>query len=70
MKLTNVYDDEDNKLLLYLVSLFLLANLPKPIMIPHGTHGSGKSTFQEFIKQIVDPCAALTTAFPHYPAVC
>ena len=31
IKLTNVYDDEDNKLLaeVYLVSLFLLANLPQ-----------------------------------------
>ena len=67
MKLTNLYNDEDNKLLakVYIVSLFLLANLPKPIMIPHGTHGSGKSTFQEFVKRIVDPCAALTTAFPN-----
>ena len=66
IRLTNVYDDEDNKLLaeVYLVSLFLLANLPKPMMIPHGIHGSGKSTFQEFYKLVVDPSAALTTAFP------
>ena len=66
MKLTNVYNDEDNKLLakVYLISLFVLGNLPKPMLIPHGIHGSGKSTFQEFIKLIVDPAAALTTAFP------
>ncbi|MGA9172167.1 MAG: hypothetical protein WBZ20_18670 [Nitrososphaeraceae archaeon] len=66
MKLTNVYNDEDNKLLasVYLISLFLLESLPKPMMLPHGTHGSAKSTFQEFIKLIVDPSAALTTAFP------
>jgi hypothetical protein len=66
IRLTNVYD-EDNKLLaeVYLVSLFLLADLPKPMMIPHGIHGSGKSTFQEFIKLVVDPTAALTTAFPN-----
>src|SRR5207248_1837820 len=53
MKLTNIYNDEDNKLLasVYLISLFLLANLPKPLMLPHGTHGSAKSTFQEFIKR-------------------
>jgi hypothetical protein len=65
--LVNLYDEEDNKLLakVYLISLFLLANLPKPMMIPHGIHGSGKSTFQEFIKLIVDPAAALTTAFPN-----
>lgn len=67
MKLTNVYDDYDNKLIakVYLISLFLLADVPKPIMMPHGTHGSGKSTFQEFIKLIVDPPAALTSAFPN-----
>jgi len=67
IRLTNVHDDEDNKLLaeVYLVSIFLLANLPKPMMIPHGIHGSGKSTFQEFIKLVVDPSAALTTAFPN-----
>jgi hypothetical protein len=67
IRLTNVYDDEDSKLLaeVYLVSLFILANLPKPMMIPHGIHGSGKSTFQEYIKLVVDPSAALTTAFPN-----
>jgi hypothetical protein len=66
MKLTNVHDDESSKLIaeVYIVSLFLLANLPKPLMIPHGIHGSGKSTLQEFIKLVVDPAAALTTAFP------
>jgi hypothetical protein len=67
IRLTNVYDDEDSKLLaeVYLGSLFILANVPKPMMIPHGIHGSGKSTFQEFIKKVVDPSAALTTAFPN-----
>ena len=67
MRLTNVYDSEDNKLLakVYMISLFLLANLPKPILVPHGTHGSGKSTFQEIVKQVVDPDAALTSAFPN-----
>ena len=47
MRLTNVYDDYDNKLIaqVYLVTLFLPADLPKPVMTPHGTHGSGKSTF-------------------------
>ncbi len=66
MKLTNVYNDEDNKLLakVYLLSLFVLGNLPKPMLISHGIHGSGKSTFQEFNKLIVNPAPALTTAFP------
>jgi hypothetical protein len=67
IKLTNVCDSEDSNLLakVYLISLFLLAELPKPIMVPHGIHGSGKSTFQEFVKRIVDPEAALTCAFPN-----
>jgi hypothetical protein len=66
MKLTNVYDDSDNKLLakVYIIILLLLASLPKPVMVPHGTQGSGKSTFQEFVKRVVDPAAALTSAFP------
>jgi hypothetical protein len=66
MHLTNVHNDEDNELLakVYMITLFLLANLPKPIMLPHGTYGSGKSTFQEFVKRVVDPDAALTSAFP------
>ena len=60
MKLTNVYHDEDNKLLakVYVISLFLLSDLPKPIMTPYGSKGSGKTTFQEFNKLIVDPSAA------------
>jgi hypothetical protein len=66
IKLTNVHGDENNRLLteVYIISLFLLANLPKPILIPHGLHGSGKSTFHEFIRLVVDPAAAPTTAFP------
>ena len=67
MKLTNVYDDEDNRLLaiVYIISLFLLEDVPKPMLNPNGPHGSGKSTYQEFVKRIVDPSAALTTAFPN-----
>lgn len=66
--LLNVNDeDEDNKLLaiVYIVALFLLADLPKPMLNPNGPHGSGKSTYQEDVKLIVDPAAALTTAFPN-----
>ena len=68
MKLVNIDDDdEDNKLLAigYVISLFLLADLPKPMLNPNGPHGSGKSTYQEYVKLIVDPVAALTTAFPN-----
>jgi hypothetical protein len=67
-KLTNLnQDDEDNKILaeVYLISLFLLANLPKPIMNPYGSKGSGKTTYQEMLKQVVDPSGVLTTSFPN-----
>jgi hypothetical protein len=66
MKLINIDDNEDNKLLaiVYVIALFLLADLPKPMLNPNGPHGSGKSTYQEYVKLIVDPAAALTTAFP------
>jgi hypothetical protein len=67
-KLTNLnQDDEDNKILaeVYLISLFLLANLPKPIMNPYGSKGSGKTTFQEMLKLVVDPSGTLTTSFPN-----
>jgi hypothetical protein len=67
-KLTNLnQEDEDNKILaeVYLISLFLLANLPKPIMNPYGSKGSGKTTYQEMLKQVVDPSGILTTSFPN-----
>lgn len=70
MNLTNVNNDEDNKLLakVYMISLFVLGNLPKPMLIPHGIHGSGKSTFQEFIKLLVDPALLLQLLFQkHLP---
>ena len=62
-----IYDDCDNRMIakVYLISLFLLADIPKPIMMSHGTYGSGKSIFQEFNKHIVDPSAAPTIAFPN-----
>ena len=67
IKLTNVHGNENNRLLVevYLVSLFLLTgDSTKAYAIPHGLHGSGKSTFHEFIKLVVDPAVPLTTAFP------
>lgn len=52
--------DKENRLLaeVYTVSL-LVPNIPKPILIPYGEQGSAKSTFQEFIKSLIDPCGAL-----------
>jgi hypothetical protein len=67
MKLTNLQSNDDNILLakVYIVSLILLANLPKPLLLPHGPHGSAKSTFHELVKKVIDPAAALTSAFPN-----
>ena len=39
-------------------------DIAKPILLPYGEQGSAKSTFQEFIKELVDPSGALTFAFP------
>ena len=67
LQLVNIDDDdEDNRILaiVYIIALFLLADLPKPMLNPNGPHGSGKSTYQEYVKLIVDPAAAFTTAFP------
>ena len=60
MRLTNLQSNDDNILLakVYIVSLILLANLPKPILLPHGPHGSDKSTFHELVKKVIDPAAA------------
>jgi phage antirepressor YoqD-like protein len=67
MNLTNLpLHDKENRILaeVYTISLFLPPDFPKPILIPYGEQGSAKSTFQEFIKSLVDPCGALTLSFP------
>jgi hypothetical protein len=67
MNLTNLPSyDRENRILaeVYVISLFLPPDIPKPILIPYGEQGSAKSTFQEFIKSLVDPCGALTLSFP------
>lgn len=67
MNLTNLpLHDKENRILaeVYTISLLLPPDIPKPILIPYGEQGSAKSTFQEFIKSLVDPCGALTLSFP------
>ena len=67
LSLTNLpADDVENRILaeVYIISLFFPPDISKPILIPHGQQGSAKSTFQEFIKDLVDPSGALTLAFP------
>jgi hypothetical protein len=67
LNLTNLPpDDTENRMLaeVYIISLFFPPNIAKPILIPHGVQGSAKSTFQEFIKDLVDPSGALTLSLP------
>src|SRR5215216_1702291 len=67
MDLTNLpKDDKENRILaeVYTIALFIPPDIPKTVLIPHGEQGAAKSTFQEFIKMLVDPCGALTLSFP------
>ena len=67
MDLTNLpNDDIENRILaeVYTIALFIPPDIPKTVLIPHGEQGAAKSTFQEFIKTLVDPCGALTLSFP------
>ncbi|HJT82889.1 MAG TPA: bifunctional DNA primase/polymerase [Nitrososphaeraceae archaeon] len=57
--------DADNRLLLkcYIISLFI-PGIAKPILMLHGEQGSAKTTLQELIKMLVDPCIVKTFTFP------
>jgi hypothetical protein len=66
MKLVNIkYDDKQLKLLLkcYIVSLFI-PGIQKPVLMLHGSQGAAKSTLQEMVKMLVDPCVIKTLSFP------
>jgi hypothetical protein len=56
---------EKRKLLVkcYIVSLFI-PEIDKPILMLHGDPRGAKSTFQEFIRTLVDPSTVLTFALP------
>jgi hypothetical protein len=60
MQNTNVYKNEKTRYYeVYIVSLFMMARLPRPILVPNGPQGTGKSTFQEHVKRLVDPADVL-----------
>jgi hypothetical protein len=46
------------------IILLIYYKIQKPILAPHGEQGSAKSTLHEYIKQLIDPSAAITLAFP------
>ena len=64
LSLFNVKDAEGRLLIkCYIVSLFV-PGVPKPVLMLHGEQGSAKSTMQELIKTLVDPCSVKTLTFP------
>lgn len=52
----------------YLLKVFLVAefvpHIPKPLLCPHGPHGSGKTTICKRFKSLVDPSVMETASFP------
>jgi len=56
--------EKDRRLFLALVISYLVPDIPHPILILHGEHGSGKSTVGRYMKMLVDPSAVLTHALP------
>lgn len=62
--LLNIHD-LDTILLLkcYIISLFI-PDISKAVLILQGEHGSGKSSFHQLIKMLVDPSAITTMTFP------
>lgn len=64
MNLLNVKDANAKLLLKVYIILLIYYKIQKPILAPYGEQGSAKSTLHEYIKQVIDPSAAITLAFP------
>jgi hypothetical protein len=64
MKLLNIRDANSKLLLKIYIILLIYNKIQKPILAPYGEQGSAKSTLHEYIKQVIDPSAAITLAFP------
>ena len=64
MNLLNVKDANAKLLLKVYLILLIYYKIQKPILAPYGEQGSAKSTLHEYIKQVIDPSAAITLAFP------
>jgi Bifunctional DNA primase/polymerase, N-terminal len=65
---SNVRDNEkldEYRILLkcYIVCAFI-ADIPKPIPMPHGTQGAAKTSLMELVKMLIDPSIVLTLSFP------
>ncbi len=64
IKLLNVTNSDDKLLLkCYMISV-LIPGIEKVILGLYGSRGAGKSSMQEFIKIVIDPCTILTFKIP------
>lgn len=61
--LTNVKTEEDKLLLKCYIVACLVPGIPKPVLMLHGEQGSAKSTLQELIKMVIDPCSINSLSF-------
>jgi hypothetical protein len=64
LSLTNVKTEHDRLLLKCYVIASLIPGIPKPVLMLHGEQGGAKSTLQELIKMLIDPCSVRSLSFP------
>ena len=55
LRLVNLPNFRQQLLLLVYLVVALVAHIPRPILVAHGDHGSGKSTLFGFIRDLLDP---------------
>lgn len=63
-KFFNLKNDHDKQLLLCYIATCFIPNIPHPILILYGPHGSSKTSVHRIIRRIVDPSTAETLTFP------
>jgi hypothetical protein len=64
MNLLNIKDANGKLLLKVYIILLIDHKIQKPILPPYEEQGSAKSILHAYIKQIIDPSAAVILAFP------
>ena len=58
LKYCNIEEDDDKNLILIWLAVSFIPNIPRAMLVSHGSQGSGKSTFFELLKDIIDPSEA------------